>query len=219
MANDPREHSIHPRDAARADAARAEAIRADARADAARADAARAEAARAQAARAEAARDQLHVRPAPEYRPRRRRWPGVLAAAVIGAVIAGVMVSNYYSESTVGERLDSVVERAGEKVQQGAQDVRTGAAAVADQSAQAGAQVAGSLVQNVDDSRITTAVKTSLAADPTLSALRINVTTKDGVVTLEGPAPDEKGRERAAVLAAAPNGVTRVENRLVVKTN
>jgi hyperosmotically inducible protein len=214
MANDPREHTLHPRDAARADAARAEAARDDARADAARA-----EAARAQAARAEAARDQLNVRPAPEYRPRRRRWPGVLAAALVGAVIAGVMVSNYYSDSTVGERLDSVVDKAGQTVQQGAQDVRSGAAAVADQSAQAGAQVADSLAQNVDDSRITTAVKTSLAADPTLSALRINVSTKDGVVTLEGPAPDEKARERAAVLAAAPTGVSRVENRLVVKTN
>jgi hypothetical protein len=208
MAIDPRERTLHPRDVAQADAARAEAARADARAEAARAGAARAEAARAQAARAEAERDQLHVRPAPEYRPRRRRWPGVLAAALIGAVIAGVMVSNYYSERTVGERLDSVVDKAGQRVQQGAQDVRSG-----------GAEVAGSLAQNVDDSRITTAVKTSLAADPTLSALKINVTTQDGVVTLEGPAPDEKARERAAVLAAAPAGVARVDNRLVVKAD
>ena len=208
MAIDPRERRIvPPRDDARIEAARA---------DEARADVARAEAARAQAARAEAARDRLHVRPPPEVRTRRRRWPAVLAAALIGAAIAGVMVSNYYSERTVGERLDSVVDKAGQKVQQGAQDVRSGAAAVADQGAQVGAQVAGSLAQNVDDSRITTAVKTSLAADPTLSALKIDVTTQGGVVTLVGPAPDEKARERAAVLAAAPAGVLRVDNRLVV---
>ena len=38
----------------------------------------------------------------------------------------------------------------------------------------------------------------------------------DGVVTLSGPAPDEKSRDRAAVLAAAPDGVRQVDNRLVV---
>jgi osmotically-inducible protein OsmY len=194
---------------------------ADARAEAARIEAARVEGARVDAARAEAARDELHSRPMPEFRPRRRRWPGVLAATLLGAVIAAVMVSNYYSDRTIGQRLDSVVDKAGQTVQQGAQDVRSGAAAVADQGAQAGAQVSGSVAQTVDDAKITTAVKTALAADPALSALKINVTTQDGVVTLEGPAPDEKSRERAAVLAAAPGGVTSVDNRLVVeaKTN
>jgi hyperosmotically inducible periplasmic protein len=165
---------------------------ADARAEAARIEAARVEAARVEAARVEAARDDLHSRPMPEFRPRRRRWPGVLAAALIGAAIAGVLVSNYYSERSMGERLDSVVDRAGQ-----------GAAAVAEQGAQAGAEVAGKVAQKVDDATITAAVKTALAADPALSALRIDVTP-----------PDARARERAAVLAAAPAGVLRVDNRL-----
>jgi osmotically-inducible protein OsmY len=59
-------------------------------------------------------------------------------------------------------------------------------------------------------------VKAALAADPALSVLKINVDTDNGVVLLTGPAPDEKARERAAVLAAAPAGVVRVDNRLVV---
>jgi osmotically-inducible protein OsmY len=35
-------------------------------------------------------------------------------------------------------------------------------------------------------------------------------------VTLAGPAPDAQARERAAVLAAVPQGVRSVDNRLVV---
>jgi hyperosmotically inducible protein len=200
MAIDPRERSIPARDGApvdavRADAARADAARADAaRAEAARIEAARAESARVQAARAEAAREDLHRRATPQYQPRRRRWPGVLAAALIGAAIAGVMVSNYYSDRTIGQRLDSVVDKA-----------------------EQGVQVPGSLARTVDDATITASVKTALAADPALSALRIDVTTRDGVVTLEGPAPNAQARERAQVLAAAPEGVVRVDNRLVVE--
>lgn len=72
------------------------------------------------------------------------------------------------------------------------------------------------MVATLTDAGITASVKTALAADPALSALQINVDTHDGVVTLSGPAPDEKARDRAAVLAAAPDGVHQVDNRLVV---
>jgi hypothetical protein len=68
----------------------------------------------------------------------------------------------------------------------------------------------------VADDSITSAVKTSLAADPALGTLSIDVTTHDGVVSLEGPAPDEQARERATTLAAASAGVVRVDNKLVV---
>lgn len=128
----------------------------------------------------------------PAYAPRRRRWPGVLAAAVIGAGIAALAVSSLYDERTIGERIDTTVQATGQKV--------------------AEVDVTGRL----DDAGITSAVKTSLAADPALSALKIDVDTHEGVVTLTGPAPDEKARERAAVLAAAPEGVKSVDNRLVV---
>jgi osmotically-inducible protein OsmY len=73
------------------------------------------------------------------------------------------------------------------------------------------------LANAVADAGITAGVKTALATDPQLSALKIDVTTRDGVVSLEGPAPDEKARERAESLAAAPEGVVRVDNRLVVQ--
>jgi hypothetical protein len=68
----------------------------------------------------------------------------------------------------------------------------------------------------VGDTAITAAVKTALAADPSLSALHIDVTTTHGSVLLAGPAPDAKSRQRAEVLAMAPEGVVAVDNRLVV---
>jgi len=78
------------------------------------------------------------------------------------------------------------------------------------------AQKAGNAVS---DSTITAEVKTALAADPQLSALRIEVDTNNGVVTLTGPAPDEKSKSRATQIAAGPKGVMRVENRLEVKSS
>ena len=89
----------------------------------------------------------------------------------------------------------------------------TKAPAPSDQTA---AQKAGNAVS---DSTITAEVKTALAADPQLSALRIEVDTNNGVVTLTGPAPDEKSKSRATQIAAGPKGVMRVENRLEVKSS
>jgi hyperosmotically inducible periplasmic protein len=81
-------------------------------------------------------------------------------------------------------------------------------------------QTAGQKAGNaVSDSTITAQVKTALAADPQLSALRIEVDTNNGVVTLTGPAPDEQSKSRATQVAAGPKGVMRVENRLEVKAS
>lgn len=69
----------------------------------------------------------------------------------------------------------------------------------------------------IADATITTSVNAALAADSKLSAIKINVDTKDGVVTLKGPAPDETSRARATELAGNAKGVVRVENQLTVQ--
>ena len=56
-----------------------------------------------------------------------------------------------------------------------------------------------------------------LAKDATLSALRIDVDTRDGHVMLSGTAPSTSARERATTLAANVKGVNSVENRLEVR--
>jgi hyperosmotically inducible periplasmic protein len=148
------------------------------------------------------------------FEPPRRRWPGILAACVLGAGIAAAAVSSYYDSRSLGERVDAGVAGANAAANDVVASARDGAAEAAVGAATAADQVR----ESVQDTNITAAVKTALAADPGLSALRIEVTTIDGVVHLSGPAPDDKARERAQVLAAAPAGVISVDNRLVVSS-
>jgi hyperosmotically inducible protein len=72
-------------------------------------------------------------------------------------------------------------------------------------------------VQKVDDATITSKVNAALAADKDLSAVKIDVDTKDGVVTLTGPAPTAAAASKATKLAKDVKGVTSVNNQLTVK--
>lgn len=91
--------------------------------------------------------------------PPRRRWPGVLAATVIGAGIAAAAVSSFYDKRSLGERVDAATAAA----------------------SSAGEQVGDSVSSSMKDASITAAVKTALAADPALSALKIDVDRKSVV--------------------------------------
>ena len=72
-------------------------------------------------------------------------------------------------------------------------------------------------VSSVDDAAITLSVTKALAKDTELSAGRIDVDTKDGVVRLAGPAPSAAAKARASELAAGVQGVKTVDNALEVK--
>lgn len=146
------------------------------------------------------------------FNPPRRRWPAVLAASVLVAGITALAVSAYYDDRSVGEKLDATVVNAQQKVQEQVAALSQSASA----AARDGARVSELAAATFSDAGITAAVKTALAADPKLSALQIQVDTEGGVVSLLGPAPDARSRERAELLAAAPAGVVRVDNRLVV---
>ena len=63
----------------------------------------------------------------------------------------------------------------------------------------------------IDDSLITAKIKTSMAADPQVSALAIDVDTANGVVSLTGTVKSEEARQRAIQLAQGTEGVKRVE--------
>lgn len=152
------------------------------------------------------------VRITPVFQPRRRYWPGILGASLIGAGIAAAAVSSFYDTRTLGQRVDATVAASEQTVKNQVDGLREGTSEAARGGALATARVANAL----GDAGITVAVKTALAADPALSAVKIDVSTTDGVVSLAGPAPDLKSRDRAEVLAAAPEGVRRVDNRLVI---
>ncbi len=134
-----------------------------------------------------------------------------------------VACSKPADDATAGQKLDSAVA----KTEQAATDAKADAkVALSDAESslkQAGqdAKVSASNTANkvgvaIDDAAITTAVNAALVKDKDLSALKIDVDTKAGVVTLYGPAPSASARERATTIAKAVTGVTSVNNQLVI---
>ena len=70
--------------------------------------------------------------------------------------------------------------------------------------------------QPVDDSGITTKVKSKLAADTRTSAIKISVETTNGVVALTGTVPTETEKSAAETIAKSTEGVKSVDNRITV---
>lgn len=70
----------------------------------------------------------------------------------------------------------------------------------------------------VTDAAITTAVKTKLLGDPDVKGLKIDVDTKNGVVTLAGTVHSAAERTEAVRLARTTKGVKSVTNKLVLDT-
>lgn len=66
------------------------------------------------------------------------------------------------------------------------------------------------------DARIATDVHQVLAGDADLSAMKIDVSSQDGAVTLRGRAPDPAARDRATELARNVKDVKSVENQLTL---
>ncbi|MDO9357809.1 MAG: BON domain-containing protein [Polaromonas sp.] len=118
---------------------------------------------------------------------------------------------------TVGQSIDSGIA----KTEQVAKDAKDKAAASIDNASanasNSGSQTAGNIADKVDDVAITASVSSGLAKDPDLSAIKINVDTKDGVVTLNGPAPTSAAKDKATDIAKQVKGVASVNNQLVVK--
>ena len=69
----------------------------------------------------------------------------------------------------------------------------------------------------VDDSVITTKVKTELAADDFLKSFEISVETYKGIVQLSGFVDSQKAVDKAGEIARSVQGVKTVKNNLNVK--
>jgi hyperosmotically inducible protein len=148
-----------------------------------------------------------------------------LALAFAVALALGLSACGKQDDGkTAGQQLDSAIaktEDAAARAKAKAETEMASAGAAmknATQSAEAsGKDMAAKAGEKIDDLTITTTVTAGLAKDPDLSALKINVDTRNGAVTLNGSAPTEAAREKAATLAKAVKGVNSVDNKLVVK--
>ncbi len=136
-----------------------------------------------------------------------------LLAAALVSVAALAACSKTAEEQTVGQKLDQTVSQ----TQQAANEVKGDVTQGAESAQQKAAAVTQELGRAIDDAAITASVSTDLAKDKDLSVLKISVSTKNGVVTLDGVAPTVTARERATSIAMAVKGVTSVSNNLMVR--
>ncbi|GAD23533.1 BON domain-containing protein [Acidovorax sp. MR-S7] len=137
---------------------------------------------------------------------------GALAAAL--ALAAGLAACNKTEEPTAGQRLDSAIEKTEQAAQEAKQKMESAAHEAGDATRSAAADAAALM----DDAGITAKVSAGLAQDPDLSAIKIDVDTRAGVVTLNGPVKTEQARERATQIAQGVQGVNSVVNNLTISS-
>ena len=68
----------------------------------------------------------------------------------------------------------------------------------------------------IDDTTITTRVKTAMLNDPAVGGLRIDVDTFKAVVTLSGRVKSQAEHDQAVALARRVNGVSEVKDALQI---
>jgi hyperosmotically inducible periplasmic protein len=152
------------------------------------------------------------------------RWRAILCAVATLPLL--VACERGDTTQTVGQKLDTAIA----KTEQVATEVKdatkasVSSAGVAlrdgvDQAKAVGKEASANVSINSDDAVITASVAAGLIKDPDLSAIKIDVDTKQGVVTLYGPAPTEAARSRATDIAKAVKGVSSVDNKLTVKAS
>ncbi len=147
----------------------------------------------------------------------------VLACAL--AAVAGISACGKKDDSqTAGQKLDAAVTSTQQAAAEAKTKAETSMAKAGDamkdaaQKAQAsGSQTATSMAGTVEDVAITASVAAGFAKDADLSAIKIDVDTKNGKVTLYGPVPSSAARDRATTIAKSIKGVNAVDNKLVVK--
>ena len=70
--------------------------------------------------------------------------------------------------------------------------------------------------ETIDDTTITTRIKTAMLNDPAVGGLRIDVDTFKGAVTLSGRVKNQAEKDQAIALARSIDGVTEVKDALQV---
>lgn len=138
----------------------------------------------------------------------------LLIAVPLSLAIAACSPDNNPNKTTVGQKLDGAVAETKQELTRAGNEIseKTDNAVVAMKDATSDVRAGG-----LDDAAITASLKTDILKDPDLSVLKIDVETKDGVVTLNGLADTEAAKTRAERMASGVKGVKEVRNFLAVK--
>ena len=145
----------------------------------------------------------------PTSRPSRHWLVLLLASGALALTACG----DKAGDQTAGQKVDSAIAKTEKAGADAKAKSESATASTKEAVKDAGASVAGA----VDDASITAAVSTGLAKDPDLSAIKIDVDTKGGTVSLSGPAPNSAAKARAEEIAKSVKGVSAVNNNLEVK--
>jgi hyperosmotically inducible periplasmic protein len=92
-----------------------------------------------------------------------------------------------------------------------------GVTRVVDQLVVGPVPTAGEIAEQTNSAWITTQIQARFFADTGIRGREIGVATNDGVVTLSGHVDDQQEKERAVAIARGIEGVTRVDDRLLVQ--
>jgi hyperosmotically inducible periplasmic protein len=145
----------------------------------------------------------------------------VVVAALIGVVLAISSCDKHISSGeTVGQKVDKTIDKTDTAADQASNKMGE-AAKSAEQTVKDAAdtarQKAGQLAASLDDAAITAAIKADQLKAPRLSALKIDVDTIKGEITLKGEVDSEAARERAGRVALGVTGVVKVNNSISIK--
>lgn len=172
----------------------------------------------------------------------------LLSAVALAALAALAGCGERSDNQTVGQKLDSTVDRTADAARRAKQEARQDIAAAADtarekaheaadatrdaaadartsvmgaaaETRQKTAGATDTLGNKAEDVRITSSVKAGLAAEKELSAAKIDVDTQDGVVTLSGAVDTAAAKARAAEVAHGVKDVKSVNNQLTLATS
>lgn len=135
---------------------------------------------------------------------------------VLAAMVAAACDSP--RQSTSAQKTEGSAESAGKKLDRAADAAGQQLNTAADKVATEAKDAAAKTVSVLDDAAITAKVKGALYAEPGLKMLQLEVSTQNGVVTLNGSVDTPQLKQRAVEIAGAMSGVRSVVDKLVVKS-
>lgn len=148
-------------------------------------------------------------------------WPAHRPAFAVALSLATVLALGACGKTddgkTVGQKVNAVLEKTSKAAADAKAKTERAMKNAADKSGAVSKNLTGKAQDKLDDLGVSASVNAGLANDNDLSALKINVDIKNGVVLLKATAPTAAARDLATEISRAVKGVVTVDNQLVVK--